>query len=87
VRLSLNLIENLHADARVNFIAEERRFVPLQQLISTSVFICGESAFCAVLQMSRNQPRVFFFQIAANIECQQRLNILTVHRTAAPLSF
>jgi len=68
VRLSLNLIENLLADAGVNFIAEEGRFVALQQLTSPSVFICGKSAFCAGLQMSRNQPRVFFFQIAANIE-------------------
>jgi len=68
VRLSLNLIENLFADAGVNFIAEEGGVVPLQQPTSPSVFICGDSAFCAGLQMSRNQPRVFFFQIAANIE-------------------
>jgi len=68
MKLSLNLIENLSADAGVNFIAEEGGFVPLQPLTSSSVFIGGKSAFCAGLQMSRNQPRVFFFQIAANIE-------------------
>jgi hypothetical protein len=51
----------LLADAGINFIAEEGGFVPLQQLTSPSVFICGKSAFCAGLQMSRNQPQVFFF--------------------------
>jgi hypothetical protein len=87
VRLSLNLIENLFADAGVNFIAEGGRFVPLQQPTSVNVLFCGKLAFCAGLQMSRNQPRVFFFEIAANVERQQRLSILTLHRTVAPLSF
>jgi hypothetical protein len=87
MRLSPNLIENLFADAGVNFSAENGRFVSLQQLASTGVFVGGKSAFRAGLQMGRNQPRVFFFQIAANIERQQRLNILTLHQTVAPLSF
>jgi hypothetical protein len=68
VRLSRNLVENLCADAAVNFIAEEGSFVPLQQLTSPSVFLCRKSAFCARFQMSRNRLRVFFFQIPANKE-------------------
>jgi hypothetical protein len=68
VRLSLNLIENLFADAGVNFIVEKGGFVPLQQLTSLSVLTGDNHAFCAGLQMRRNQPRVFFFQIAAHIE-------------------
>jgi hypothetical protein len=75
----INLAQHTLADSGVNGIAYRRRRKLFYQLACLAVFINRAGTRHAGLHMRRDHLRAFFFEVAANVERQQFLNVSAIH--------